>query len=110
MDVVAKSYSQEFRDRGVRLVREHVEQHQCSVLAACREVAASLGINHHTLREWVKLSRRAEAKQARQISPADAERRIRELETKVAELTRANEILAEASAFFAEPPDRARKR
>lgn len=107
---MTKKYSQEFRDRGVRLVQAHVEQHQCSVLAACREVAVLLGINHHTLREWVKLSRRAEAKRAHQASDGDSQQRIRELEAKVAELTRANEILLEASAFFAKTLDRPNRR
>ena len=93
-----RKYSDEIRDRAVRMVfqvRRESGQRQGAVAA----VAAKLGVNRETLRGWV---RQAEIDGGARpgISTADAQR-IAELERENRELRRANEILKAASAFFA---------
>ncbi len=93
-----RKYSDEIRDRAVRMVfqvRRESGQRQGAVAA----VAAKLGVNRETLRNWV---RQAEIDGGARpgISTADAQR-IAELERENRELRRANEILKAASAFFA---------
>jgi transposase len=62
-----------------------------------------LGINHETLRVWV---RRAETDAGERPGLTTDERaRLGELEREVRELRRANEILKAASAFFARELD-----
>jgi transposase len=66
-------------------------------------VAAKLGINRETLRNWV---RQAEVDAgARPGTTSEDARRIAELEREIRELRRANEILKAASAFFAKELD-----
>jgi transposase len=63
-----------------------------------------LGINHETLRIWV---RRAETDAgARPGLTSDERARLRDLERENRELRRANEILKAASAFFGAELDR----
>ena len=97
-----RKYSDEIRDRAVRMVfqiRWESGQRQGAVAA----VAAKLAVNRETLRNWV---RRAEIDGGQRpgISTADAQR-IAELERENRELRRANEILKAASAFFARELD-----
>jgi transposase len=83
----------------VRLVREQEAEHP-SPAAAIRSVAARIGCSAETLRLWV---RRAERDGGRQGgATADERERIRALEREVRELRRADEILREASAYFAQ--------
>ena len=87
-----KVYSQEFKRDAVEQVI--VQRHTVS------SVAKRLGINYHTLREWVM-----DAKAAAPAStvPADlpAEQRIRELEKENARLRMERDILKKAAAYFA---------
>jgi transposase len=95
-------YPPELRERAIRLVREHRNEHP-SESAAIQSIAGKLGITPETLRLWV---RRDEVDQGRRPGVTSAEReRIRELEREVRELRRANEILKAASAFFARELD-----
>ena len=67
-------------------------------------MAAKLGVNHETLRLWV---RRAETDTgARPGVTTDERARIKELEREVRELRRANEILKAAAHFFGAELDR----
>jgi transposase len=66
-------------------------------------VAAKLGINRETLRNWVRQAE-VDAGQRSGTSTEDAQR-IAELERENRELRRANEILKAASAFFAKELD-----
>lgn len=92
-----RRYPPELRERAIRLVREHRNEHP-SESAAIQSIAGKLGITPETLRLWV---RRDEVDQGRRPGVPSAEReRIRELEREVRELRRANEILKAASAFF----------
>ena len=98
----ATRYPPELRERAMRLVREHRDEHP-SEWAAIQSVAGKLGMTAETLRKWV---RRDEIDQHRRPGVTSSEReRVRELERENRELRRANEILKAASAFFARELD-----
>jgi len=87
-----KTYSEEFRAGAVKMV---VEQGLTMSAAAKR-----LGVNYHTVREWVQAARSA--------SPVSLigkdlplEERVRQLEKENARLRMEREILKKATAFFA---------
>ena len=98
----ATRYPPELRDRAIRLVREHRDEHP-SEWATIESVAGKLGLTAETLRKWL---RRDEVDRHARPGVTSAEReRIRELERENRELRRANEILKAASAFFARELD-----
>ena len=98
----ATRYPPELRERAMRLVREHRDEHP-SEWAAIQSVAGKLGMTPETLRLWL---RRDEVDHRRRPGVTSGEReRVRELEREVRELRRANEILKAASAFFARELD-----
>ncbi len=84
-------YSAEFRADAVTLVR--------SSDRPVAQVARDLGVNHETLRQWVKAAERAEdpvavAEDAKDTEIARLRRQVRELETE-------REILRKAAKYFA---------
>ena len=87
-----KVYSDEFKRGAVEQVV--VQRHTMS------SVATRLGVNYHTLREWV-----VEARSASAVSTVPthlpAEQRIRELEKENARLRMERDILKKATAYFA---------
>ena len=92
-------FSPEVRDRAVRMVLEHAEQHE-SQWAAITSIAEKIGCSAETLRNWV---RQAERDQGRRPGLTTEERtRLKQLERENFELRRANEILKKASAYFAQ--------
>ncbi len=98
----ATRYPPELRERAMRLVREHRDEHP-SEWAAIESVAGKLGMTPETLRKWL---RRDEIDgHQRPGVPSSERERIRELERENRELRRANEILKAASAFFARELD-----
>jgi transposase len=98
MHIVPK-YSQEVRERAVRMVFEHQAEHE-SQWAAIISIASKIGCTSETLRKWV---RQAERDQGKRAGLTSSEReRLKELEREVSELKRANEILRKAAAFFAQ--------
>ena len=100
-------YSPEVRERAVRMVFEHQDEHD-SQWAAIRSIADKIGCSSETLRNWV---RRAERDQGvRPGLTSDERERLKALERENRELRRANEILRKASAFFAQAElDRTKK-
>ncbi len=99
----ATRYPPELRERAMRLVREHRDEHP-SEWAAIESVARTLGMTPETLRIWV---RRDEVDRHQRPGVTSTEReRIRELERENRELRRANEILKSAAAFFGAELDR----
>jgi len=95
----SKRYSQETRERAVRLVMD-AEGHHESQWAAISSIAPKIGCTNETLRRWV---RQAERDGGKRPGLKTAEQvRLRELEREVRELRRANEILRKASAYFAQ--------
>ncbi len=94
-----RKYSPEVRERAVRLVFDNAHQHD-SQWAAIRSVAEKIGCTSETLRHWV---RQAERDTGRRPGLTTEERdRLKALERENRELKRTNEILRQASAFFAQ--------
>src|SRR5690349_8346710 len=100
--VAPKKYSDELRERAVRLVFQ-IRRETGRTQGVIPEVAKKLGIGDQSLRTWV---RQAEIDEGNRpgTSTTDAQR-IAELERENRELRRANEILKAASAFFARELD-----
>jgi len=97
-----RKYPDELRERAVRMVLQ-IQRESGRSKGAIAGVAAKLGINRETLRNWV---RQAEVDAgARPGTTSEDARRIAELEREIRELRRANEILKAASAFFAKELD-----
>jgi transposase len=88
----SSKYPEQFRKDAVELVR--------STDRPLAQVARELGVNHETLRLWVKNADRAKA------TPPDSaavsvEDEVRQLRKRVAELELEKEILRKAAAYFA---------
>jgi transposase len=98
-----RKYPAELRDRAVRLVfgtREESGEKRDAV----GKIAAQLGLNPETLRNWVN---QAEVDQGHRAGlTTDERRRMHELEKENKELRRANEILKSAAIFFGAELDR----
>lgn len=92
-------YPEEFRRDAVALVRSSPDR-------TLREIGRELGVNHETLRGWVKAARRVEERTAGggreggEVS-ADEREELRRLRKKVAELELEKDILRKAAAYFA---------
>ena len=92
-------FSPEVRERAVRMVREHQEEHD-SQWAAIGSIAGKIGCTAETLRKWVRQAER-DSRQRPGLTTAERQR-LQELERENRELKRANEILRKASASFAQ--------
>ncbi len=91
-------YPPEVRERAVKIFVEHRDEYP-SEWAAMTGIATKLGMTAETLRSWV---RRAEVDQGRRPGlTTDERQRLKDLEKENRELRRANEILKDASIFFA---------
>ena len=95
----AGRFSPEVPERAVRLVRDHEESYGSQWAAMC-SIAGKIGCSPETLRNWVRQAERDAG--ARPGPTSDEKARIRELERENRELKQANEILREASTFFAQ--------
>ena len=92
-------FSDEVRERAVRMVLEHGPEH-ASQWEAIRSIAGKIGCSPEALRIWL---RRFEIDSGRRPGVvSDEQARLKELEREVRELRRANEILRKASAYFAQ--------
>jgi len=97
-----RKYPEELRERAVKMVVE-IQAREGKGRGEVARVARQLGVHPETLRLWV---RQAEVDSgARPGTTSEDARRIAELEREVRELRRANEILKEASAYFARELD-----
>jgi transposase len=100
-------YPPEVRERAVRMVFDHRDDHPSQWAAIC-SIADKFGMTHETLRRWV---RQAETDDGRRPGiTTDERQRLKVLERENFELRRANEILKSASAFFAAELDRRPRR
>jgi len=92
-------YSQEFRERAVRMVIEHQGNYGSEWEAIC-SIAEKIGCSSESLRKWL---RQTEVDSGRRGGlTSDEQARVKDLEREVRELRRANEILRKASAYFAQ--------
>ena len=92
-------FSQEVRERAVRMVLEHGPEH-ASQWEAMRSIAGKIGCSAETLRKWLRQAERDQGVRGG-LTSGDRDR-LKELEREVRELRRANEILRKASAYFAQ--------
>ena len=97
-----KRYLPEFRERAVRMVLDHAEDYG-SKTAACNAVSSQLGISREALRRWVSQAQ-VDAGARPGVSTAESEE-VRALKAKNKRLREANEIVPQASIFFARELD-----
>ena len=94
-----KRYSEEVKERAVRLLQEHEGEYE-SQWKAISSISSKIGCTAETLRKWV---RQTEIDKGTRGGLTTSERaRLNELERENRELKRANEILRKASAYFAQ--------
>ena len=91
-------YSEEVRERAVRMLGEHRADYG-SEWEAIRSIAEKIGCSPETLRAWVRKVQVDPGSRAGVTS--DEKAPMKDLE-KNRELRRANEILRKASAYFAQ--------
>jgi transposase len=92
-------FSPEVRERAVRMVLEHQNDHD-SQWAAITSIAEKIGCSAETLRNWVRQTERDQGR--RPGLTTDERARLKDLERENHELRRANEILRKASAYLAQ--------
>jgi transposase len=97
-----KKYSDELRERAVRLVFESERP--------VSHVAQDLGIHKEALRKWVRQAEADRAPRASHLLPTDVQEELRRLRKENAELRRANQILKDASVYFATELDPIRRK
>ncbi|KAF1366188.1 transposase-like protein [Yokenella regensburgei] len=92
-------FSPEIRQRAVRMVLENQNDYN-SQWAAVSSIAPKIGCTPETLRTWLRQYERDAGGGDGGLSSAERQR-LKELEREVRELRRSNDILRQASAYFA---------
>ena len=92
-------FSQEVRERAVRMVLDHRGEYASEWEAMC-SIAEKIGCSAETLRKWVRQGQ-VDAGHRSGLT-TDEKARMKELERENRELRRANDILRKASAYFAQ--------
>ena len=99
MNKTTNKYSTEVRERAVRMVLDHENEHP-SRWATIESVAEKIGCAPQTLHDWVRKMEIDSGK--RSGVTTDMAEKLKALEREVRELRQANEILRKASAYFAQ--------
>ena len=97
----ARKYSEELRQRAVRLVFESKRP--------IAHVAQDLGIHKESLRIWVRQAE-ADTGRRRDLLTSEEREELKRLRKENFELRRANAILKDASVYFAQELDPTRRR
>jgi transposase len=97
-----KRYPKDQRDRAVRMVLDRLDEYP-SLYAACGAIAPKLGVGSESLRRWTLQSQIDSGERSGPTSDELVE--IKALKGKVRDLEEANEILRQASIFFARELD-----
>ncbi|EET0019193.1 IS3 family transposase [Escherichia coli] len=92
-------FSPEVRQRAVRMVLESQGEYDSQWAAIC-SIAPKIGCTPETLRVWVRLHERDTGGGDGGLTTAERQR-LKELERENRELRRSNDILRQASAYFA---------
>ncbi len=101
-----KNFPPEVRDRAVRMVLDRLSDYP-SVNATCKVVAPKLGVGTESLRRWV-IQAQIDAGAKKGPSSNELEE-IKRLRAEVRDLKESNEILKQASIFFARELDPRRR-
>jgi transposase len=96
-----RKYSEELRERAVRLVFESKRP--------IAHVARDLGVHKESLRIWVRQAE-ADSGRRRDLLTSEEREELKRLRKENAELKRANAILKDASVYFATELDPTRRR
>jgi transposase len=96
-----RKYSEELRERAVRLVLESRRP--------IAHVARDLGVGKESLRAWVRQAE-ADSGRRRDLLTSEEREELKRLRKENAELKRANAILKDASVYFATELDPTRRR
>lgn len=92
-------FSPEVRQRAIRMVLESQNEYD-SQWAALSSIAPKIGCTPETLRTWLRQYERDTGGGDGGLSTTERQR-LKELEREVRELRRSNDILRQASAYFA---------
>ncbi len=92
-------FSPEVRQRAVRMVLESQDEYDSQWAAIC-SIAPKIGCTPETLRVWVRQHERDTGGGDGGLTTAERQR-LKELERENRELRRSNDILRQASAYFA---------
>ncbi|EGT5658118.1 IS3 family transposase [Citrobacter braakii] len=104
----ANRYPPELRERAVRMLLEQCSEYH-SEHAAINSIAPKIGCSPDTLRAWLRQHERNNGAGDGGLT-SDERQRLKELEQENRELRRSNDILRQASAYFAKAEyDRLRK-
>ena len=93
-------YSPELRERAVRMLLEQRDEYK-SEHAAINSIAPKIGCTPDTLRTWMRQHERDTGSGDSGLTTSER-LRLKELEREVRELRRSNDILRQASAYFAQ--------
>ena len=89
----------EVRQRAIRMVLENQNTYNSQWAAIC-SIAPKIGCTPETLRIWIRQQEPVDDEQ--NALTASERQRLNELEREVRELRRSNDILRQASAYFAQ--------
>lgn len=95
----ANRYPPELRERAVRMLLEQRSEYR-SEYAAINSIAPKIGCSPDTLSAWLRQHERNTGAGDGGLT-SDERQRLKELEQEVRELRRSNDILRQASAYFA---------
>src|SRR5699024_5258055 len=95
---MARKIDDELKARAVRLVTEHRQEYP-TLTAACEAAGRKVGVGKESVRRWVRQAEVDAGEREGRTSEERAE--IKELKARIRRLESDNQILKEATVFFA---------